>query len=160
LKDVPSHLLQSSTPNAHPMVASLANYTRTHPRSSTFRVPPNSPQLGAQVFKTSKKSQARKRRNQARDMYRQSSGCPTRCNRDYEKTLRSRKIVTGGNTNITCYECGIKGHYSNECPKKLNEAPQSIACPRNHGITEDHVKGPNNPNILNKTETPFPSNLE
>ena len=23
---------------------------------------------------------------------------------------------------VTCYECGIKGHYSNECPKKLMKA--------------------------------------
>jgi hypothetical protein len=139
------------------MRASLANYTRTHPRKSTFRVISESLQLGAQVVKTSKKSRSRKRRNQARDMYRQASGCPIRCNGDYGKTLRSGKIVTGGKTNITCYECGIKGHYSNECPKKLNEVPQSIACPRSHGITEDHVKGRNNPN---KMETPFQSNLE
>jgi hypothetical protein len=45
LKDVPSHLLQSSTPDAHLMLISLANYTRAHPMSSTFRMPPNSPQL-------------------------------------------------------------------------------------------------------------------
>jgi hypothetical protein len=70
------------------------------------------------------------------------------------------KIVTGGKTNITCYECGIKGHHSNECPKKLNEAPQSIACPRSHGITEDRVKGRTSLTILSTTETPFQSNRE
>ena len=25
---------------------------------------------------------------------------------------------------VTCYECGVTGHYSNECPKKLNAAPK------------------------------------
>jgi hypothetical protein len=74
--------------------------------------------------------------------------------------MRSGRVLIGGKTNITCYECGIKGHYSNECPKKLNEAPQSIACPRSQGITEDRVKGCNSLSILNKTEIAFQSNLE
>jgi hypothetical protein len=93
-------------------------------------------------------------------MYRQASGCPTRCNGDYEKTLRSGKIVTGGKTNITCYECRIKGHYSNECPKKLNTAPESTACPQQHVMIEDRDSGHYNLNIHNKKEATFPSNLE
>ncbi|MBI0384684.1 hypothetical protein JBE27_52615, partial [Streptomyces albiflaviniger] len=28
---------------------------------------------------------------------------------------------------IICFECGIKGHYSNECPKKKNAAPNTNA---------------------------------
>jgi hypothetical protein len=142
------------------MLASLANYTRIHPRKSTFRVISDSLQLGAQAIKTSKKSRSRKRQNQARDMYRQASGCPIRCNRNHETTLRSRKIVTGGKTNITCYECGIKGHYSNECPKKLNAAPESTACPCQHVMIEDHDIGHYKINIRNKKEATFPSNLE
>jgi hypothetical protein len=142
------------------MLASPNNYTRTHPRSSTFQIPPNSRQLGAQVVKTSKKSRSRKRQNQARDMYRQASGCPIRCNRNHETTLRSGKIVTSGKTNITCYECGIKGHYSNECPKKLNAAPESTACPRQHVIIEDRDNRHYNLNICNKKKATFPSNTE
>jgi hypothetical protein len=142
------------------MLASLANYTRTHPRKSTFGVISNSLSLGAQVVKTSKKSRARRRWKEARDMYRQSSGCPTRYNRDYKTTLRSGKIVTSGKTNITYYECGIKGHYSNECPKKLNVAPKSTTCPWNHVITEDRGKGHYSLNIHNKKEATFPSNLD
>jgi hypothetical protein len=50
-------------------------------------------------------------------------------------TLRSGKIVTGGKINIVCWECGIKGHYSNEYPKKLNPAPTTYHTypkPRNY----------------------------
>ncbi|KAK1670511.1 hypothetical protein QYE76_058670 [Lolium multiflorum] len=30
---------------------------------------------------------------------------------------------------ITCYECGIVGHYSNECPKKLAKTAANTAAP-------------------------------
>jgi hypothetical protein len=33
----------------------------------------------------------------------------------------------GDKSGVTCYECGIKGHYSNECPKKLNDASKTTA---------------------------------
>jgi hypothetical protein len=75
-------------------------------------------------------------------------------------TLRSGKIVTRDKTNIICYECGIKGRYSNECPKKLNDAPEFTAGPRNHVIAEDRVKGHYDLNLYNKKEATFPSNLE
>jgi hypothetical protein len=35
----------------------------------------------------------------------------------HEDLIQQQKV------NIVCWECGIKGHYSNECPKKLNLAP-------------------------------------
>jgi hypothetical protein len=75
-------------------------------------------------------------------------------------TLRSGKIVTGGKSNITYYECGIKGHYSNECPKKLNAPLESIACPWQHVMIEDRDIGHYKLNIHNKKEATFPSNLE
>jgi hypothetical protein len=34
---------------------------------------------------------------------------------------------SGDKSGVTCYECRIKGHYSNECPKKLNDAPKPTA---------------------------------
>jgi hypothetical protein len=51
-------------------------------------------------------------------------------------TLWSTKIVTGGKTNITCYECATKGHYSNECPMKLNVAPEPTAHAQDPVITK------------------------
>jgi hypothetical protein len=93
-------------------------------------------------------------------MYRQDSGHPTSCNKDYEMTLRSGKIVTGGKTNITCYECGIKGHYSNECPKKLKVTQESTSCPQNHIRAKDRVNGCYNLNLHNKKEATFSRNLE
>jgi hypothetical protein len=33
----------------------------------------------------------------------------------------------GDKSDVTCYGCGLKGHYSNECPKKMNVAPNPAA---------------------------------
>jgi hypothetical protein len=33
----------------------------------------------------------------------------------------------GDKSGVTYYECGLKGHYSNECPKKLNDASKTTA---------------------------------
>ena len=30
---------------------------------------------------------------------------------------------------VTCYECGVVGHYSNECPKKLAKTAPNTAAP-------------------------------
>ncbi|KAK1613790.1 hypothetical protein QYE76_019307 [Lolium multiflorum] len=30
---------------------------------------------------------------------------------------------------VTCYECGVVGHYSNECPKKLAKTAPNAAAP-------------------------------
>jgi hypothetical protein len=36
--------------------------------------------------------------------------------KEHEDLIQQKKI------NIVSWECGTKGHYSNECPKKLNPA--------------------------------------
>ncbi|GJR47433.1 putative reverse transcriptase domain-containing protein [Tanacetum coccineum] len=51
--------------------------------------------------------------------------CPPRCgkchrNRHHEKNCRARAPAASGNSlqNVTCSQCGEKGHYRNKCPKK------------------------------------------
>ena len=37
-------------------------------------------------------------------------------------------VAAKDKSQITCYDCGVKGHYSNECPKKLAKiAPKTDA---------------------------------
>ena len=36
-------------------------------------------------------------------------------------------VAAKDKSQITCFECGIKGHYSNECPKKIAAAPNANA---------------------------------
>jgi hypothetical protein len=91
------------------MLASLANYTRTHPRSSTSLIPPNTLQLGAQVVKASKKSRARKRWKQARDMYRQASGHSASSIGSYDMTMQSGRIVTGGRPTLHAMSAKSRG---------------------------------------------------
>jgi hypothetical protein len=45
----------------------------------------------------------------------------------------------GDKTNIVCWKCGIKGHYSNECPTKLNAAPKPPVA-QDPVITKESVK--------------------
>jgi hypothetical protein len=37
----------------------------------------------------------------------------------------------GDKSGVTCYGCRLKGHYSNECPKKMNVAPTPAAPAQN-----------------------------
>nr|AGU10418.1 hypothetical protein [uncultured organism] len=36
-------------------------------------------------------------------------------------------VAAKDKSQVTCYECGTKGHYSNECPKKIAAAPDANA---------------------------------
>ena len=52
---------------------------------------------------------------------------------------------------VTCYECGVTGHYSYECPQKLMKAANNAAPPaqQQRRVAAGRKSGPGNPNNRN-----------
>ena len=52
---------------------------------------------------------------------------------------------------VTCYECGVTGHYSYECPKKLMKAAPNAAAPaqQQRRVATGRKFAPGNPNNRN-----------
>ncbi|KAK1556152.1 hypothetical protein QYE76_026972 [Lolium multiflorum] len=60
-------------------------------------------------------------------------------------------VATKDKATITCYECGVVGHYSDECPKRLAKLAGNTAAPAQQQCRVSTGKkfAPNNPNIRN-----------
>jgi hypothetical protein len=110
-------------------------------------------QLAAQVVKISKEhdshrkqQKTRNKKKKERRIRRQENKPLAPYNLCYSLNLRSRRTLSkdtypkhGDKTNIICWNGGVKVHYSNECPTKLNAAPEPPVT-QDPIITKESVK--------------------
>jgi hypothetical protein len=132
--------------------------------------------LAAQVVKTSKEhdshrkqQKARNKKKKERRIRRQENKPPAPSSLCYNLNLRSGRTLSkdtypkhGDTTNIICWNCGIKGHYSTECPTKLNATPEPPVA-QDPVITKESVKpscSEDPTNVLSSSEgNPINTNL-
>jgi hypothetical protein len=124
-----------------------------HLVTAISKIKQNSFQPAAQVVKTSKEHDVHRKQQKARNKKTQERRIRHRENKPpapsglcYDLNLRSGRTLSkdtdpkhGNKTNIVCWKCGIKGHYSNECPMKLNAAPEPPVT-QDPVITKESVK--------------------
>jgi hypothetical protein len=124
-----------------------------HLVTAISKIKQNSFQLAAQVVKTSKEHGVHRKqqkdhnkKKQERRIRRQENKPPAPSDLCYDLNLRSGRTLSkdtdpkhGDKTNIVCWKCGIKGHYSNGCPAKLNAAPEPLVA-QDPVITKESVK--------------------
>ncbi|KAK1649392.1 hypothetical protein QYE76_067197 [Lolium multiflorum] len=58
-------------------------------------------------------------------------------------------VATKDKSTITCYECGVVGHYSNECPRGLPSSPSNNCICWRQRVSTGKKFAPNNPNNRN-----------
>ncbi|KAK1663776.1 hypothetical protein QYE76_051935 [Lolium multiflorum] len=82
---------------------------------------------------------------------------PAHCSKEWEQYCPR---YPKDKSTVTCYECGIVGHYSNECPKKLAKtAPNTVAPAQQQcHVSTGRKFAPGNPN--NRSGRLFHMNAE
>jgi hypothetical protein len=133
------------------------------------KILPSSFHLASQVVKAGKEHDVYVRRQQQKAQNKQKQARILRCQKNkppapsnlcYDLTLRSGRTLSkntnpkhGNKTNIICYECRTKGHYSNECPMKLTAEPFITKASTNPNSSEDPTNIPSSSggNPINST---------